>query len=120
MGGSARTDSLKLLSCNILPCLDCRRPIVHQAASALEEITPRIGRLRWVAHRMGERGLDHFAGCVCTLRRAIPERTDNSFVRTIVDAEAMRTELFQGSVGEDATEDHTQKRTVVMVRLCKW
>ena len=33
----------------------------------------RIGRLCRVAHRMGERGLDHFAWCVCPLSRPIPK-----------------------------------------------
>ena len=35
------------------------RQVVHQAASALEEITARVGRLCRAAHRMGERGFDH-------------------------------------------------------------
>ena len=48
-------------------------PVAHQAASTLEEITARIGRLCRVAHRMGERRFDHFAGCVCLFRRPVPE-----------------------------------------------
>ena len=39
----------------------------------LEEVAARIGRFGRVAHRMGERGLNHFAGCVCPLRRPVPE-----------------------------------------------
>ena len=37
-------------------------PFVHQAAPPLEEITARVGRLGGVLYRMGECGLDHFAG----------------------------------------------------------
>ena len=38
------------------------RPVVHQAAPTLEEITAGVGRLGGVLYRMGERGLGHFAG----------------------------------------------------------
>ena len=55
-----------------LPGQVCR-PVVHQASPALEEIAARIGRLYRVAYRMGERGLDHFTGCVCLFCGPIPE-----------------------------------------------
>ena len=48
-------------------------PVVHQAAPAIKEITARIRCLGGVAYCMGERGLDHFARCVCPLRRLIPK-----------------------------------------------
>ena len=38
------------------------RPVVHQAAPTLEEITARVGRLGGVLYRVGERGLDYLAG----------------------------------------------------------
>ena len=34
----------------------------------LEEIAAGVGRLCRVAHRMGERGFDHLAGCIRLLR----------------------------------------------------
>ena len=49
------------------------RPVVNQAAPALEKITARVSRLCGVAYRMGERGLDHLAGCACPFRGPIPE-----------------------------------------------
>ena len=36
--------------------------VVHEAAPTLEEITAGVGRLGGVLYRMGECGLDHFAG----------------------------------------------------------
>ena len=48
-------------------------PLVHQAAPTLEEITAGVGRLCRVAHRMGERGFDHLAGCIRLLRGPVPE-----------------------------------------------
>ena len=47
--------------------------VVHQAAPTLEEITARVGRRGGVLYRMGERGLDHFAGCACPFRGPVPE-----------------------------------------------
>ena len=49
------------------------RPIVHQAAPTLEEITARISCLGGVLDRRGERGLDHFAGCTRPFRGPVPE-----------------------------------------------
>ena len=51
-------------SCHHMPAFphEVGGPVVHQAAPALEEITARVGRLRGVLYRMGERGLDHLAG----------------------------------------------------------
>ena len=49
------------------------RPLVHQAAATFKEITAGVGRLGGVLYRMGERGLDHFAGCVCPFRGPVPE-----------------------------------------------
>ena len=37
------------------------------------EITARVGRLGGVLYRMGECGLDHFAGCVRPFRGPVPE-----------------------------------------------
>ena len=48
-------------------------PLVHQAAPTLEEITAGVGRLGGVLYRMGECGLDHFAGCVRPFRGPVPE-----------------------------------------------
>ena len=62
MRGSVRDESGTSLFSNVLPCLKRRRPVVHQAAPTLEEITARVGRLGGVLYRMGERGLDHLAG----------------------------------------------------------
>ena len=50
-----------------------RCPVIHQLAAALEEITACVGGFCGVARRMGERLLDHFARCVCPLRRPIAE-----------------------------------------------
>ena len=47
------------------------RPVVHQAAPTLEEITPRVGRLGGVLYRMGGRGLDYLAGCARPLLRVV-------------------------------------------------
>ena len=52
---------------------DVVRPVVHQAASTVEEITAGVGRLGGVVYRMGECGLDHFAGCVRPFRGPVPE-----------------------------------------------
>ena len=49
------------------------RPVVHQAALTLEEITARVGRRGGVLYRMGECGLDHFAGCARPFRGPVPE-----------------------------------------------
>ena len=49
------------------------RPVVHQAAPTLEQITAGVGRLGGVLYRMGECGLDHFAGCVRPFRGPVPE-----------------------------------------------
>ena len=49
------------------------RPVVHQVASALEQIRPCVGRLGGGLYRMGERGLDHFAGCGRPFRGPVPE-----------------------------------------------
>ena len=48
-------------------------PVVHQAPPPLEEITAGVGRLGGVVYRMGECGLDHFAGCVRPFRGPVPE-----------------------------------------------
>ena len=63
------------LSChNGLACPpEVGRPVVHQAAPTLEEITAGVGRLGGVLYRMGERGLDHFAGCARPFRGPVPE-----------------------------------------------
>ena len=73
MRGSDYIYSCKLLLQNELHRLYGRRPVVHQAPPTLEEIAARIGRLRGVLYRMGERGLDHFAGCACPFRGPVPE-----------------------------------------------
>ncbi len=49
------------------------RPVVHQPAAAREQIRARVGRLRRVAHRMGERGFDHLTRRRRVLRRPVPE-----------------------------------------------
>ena len=48
-------------------------PVVHETAPTLEEITARVGRLGGVLYRMGECGLDHFAGCARPFRGPVPE-----------------------------------------------
>ena len=55
----------------VLP-IQVGRPVVHQAAPTLEEITACVGRLGGVLYRVGERGLDHFAGCVRPFRGPVP------------------------------------------------
>ena len=57
----------------MLPRLYGRRPLVHQAAPTLEEITARIGRRCRVLYRVGERGLGHLAVYACPFRGLIPE-----------------------------------------------
>ena len=52
---------------------EVRRPVVHQAAPTLEEITAGVGRLGGVLYRMGEGGLDHFAGGIRPFRGPVPE-----------------------------------------------
>ena len=52
---------------------EVRGPGVHQAASAREQIRPRVGRLRLVAHCMRKRRFDHFTRRICLLRRPVPE-----------------------------------------------
>ena len=47
--------------------------VVHQAPPTLEEIAARIGRLRGVLYRMGERSLDHLAGCARPFLGPVPE-----------------------------------------------
>ena len=49
------------------------RPVVYQMPPTLEEVTAGVGRLGGVVYRMGERGLDHFAGCVRPFRGPVPE-----------------------------------------------
>ena len=49
------------------------RPLVHQAAPTLEEITARVGRFGGVLSRMGERGFDHLTRRIRLLRRPVPE-----------------------------------------------
>ena len=62
------------VSHHVLACpTEVARPLVHQAAPTLEEITACVGRLGGVLYRMGERGLDHFAGCVRPFRGPVPE-----------------------------------------------
>ena len=53
--------------------VEIRGPVVHQAAPALQEITARVGRLRRILYRVGERGLDHLAGCAGLFRGLVPE-----------------------------------------------
>ena len=65
--------SCKLFLYNELPRLDGRGPVVHQAAPTLEEIAAGVGRLGGILYRMGERGLDHLAGCVRPFRGPVPE-----------------------------------------------
>ena len=48
---------------------DVLRPVVHQAAPTLDEITTRVGRRGGVLYCMGERGLDHLAGCARPFHR---------------------------------------------------
>ena len=73
MRGSDYIYSCKLLLQNELHRLYGRGPVVHQAVPTLEEITAGVGRLRRVTHRMGERGLDHLAGCARPFRGPVPE-----------------------------------------------
>ena len=56
----------------VLP-IQVGRTVVHQAAPTLEEITACVGRLGGILYRVGERGLDHFAGCVRQFRGPVPE-----------------------------------------------
>ena len=52
---------------------DVVRPLVHQPPPTLEEITAGVGRLGGVLYRMGECGLDHFAGCARPFHGPVPE-----------------------------------------------
>ena len=74
------------------------RPVVHQAVAAREQIRPRVGRLRRVAHRMGKRRFDHFTGRICLLRRSVPEARPEP-MRLRREAEFL-DQLRQRHVGE--------------------
>ena len=47
--------------------------LVHQVAATFKEITAGVGRLGGVLYRMGECGLDYFAGCARPFRGPVPK-----------------------------------------------
>ena len=61
-----------LISFSSVPWSD-RANTPRSPTPALEEITAGVGRLGGVLYRMGECGLDHFAGCVRPFRGPVPE-----------------------------------------------
>ena len=69
--------------------------LVHQAAATLEEITAGVGRLCLVAHRMGERGLDHLTRRIRLLRGPVPETRPEPMRHVYIKA---RTTQLNGKV----------------------
>ena len=78
--------------------------LVHQAAATLEEITAGVGRLCLVAHRMGERGLDHLTRRIRLLRGPVPETRPEPMRHVYIKA---RTTQLNGKVERS---HHTDKQ----------